>query len=97
MKTIVGSVVLTRYNNKAYRIDDIAFGLTPTDKFKLKNGEEISFVDYYKRHWGLDIIDLNQPLLIHRPKPKRGESTVSFEFNLQFNLKSCIRRHSKLF
>lgn len=38
-----------RYNNKTYRIDDIDFNKNPMTKFKTRNGEEISFVDYYKK------------------------------------------------
>jgi len=41
--------VCSRYNNKTYRIDDIDFQANPMTKFKLKNGEETSFVDYYKK------------------------------------------------
>lgn len=38
-----------RYNNKTYRIDDIDWDKSPNSKFKLKNGEETSFVDYYDK------------------------------------------------
>ena len=48
MKTIIGSVVLTRYNNKTYRIDDISWDMTPKDTFQSSSGDSISFVDYYQ-------------------------------------------------
>lgn len=38
-----------RYNNKTYRIDDISWDMNPTKKFKLRNGEEISFIQYYQK------------------------------------------------
>jgi len=47
-KRIVGCVVLTRYNNNTYRIDDIAFDKTPLDTFEMMDGSKVSFVDYYK-------------------------------------------------
>lgn len=43
-------MVLTRYNNRTYRIDDIDWDRTPRDSFTLASGEEITFVDYYR--WG---------------------------------------------
>ena len=67
-KELVGSVVLTRYNNKNYRIDDIAWHLTPTSTFTTSKGEEITFEQYYKIQYKIVIKDMLQPLLIHRPK-----------------------------
>ena len=68
VKELVGSVVLTRYNNKNYRIDDIAWNITPTSSFTNSKGESVSFVDYYKIQYKLDIQDKLQPMLVHRPK-----------------------------
>lgn len=65
MNEIVGTSVLTRYNNKTYRIDDIAWDKSPEYVFS-KNGEEISLIDYYKVHWNIEIEDKEQPLLVHR-------------------------------
>lgn len=36
-----------RYNNKTYRIDDIAWDHTPSNTFK-RGDTDISFKDYYK-------------------------------------------------
>ena len=41
--TAVGQIVLTRYNNKHYKIDDIDWSSNPTDTFTLKSGQEASF------------------------------------------------------
>ena len=73
-KELVGSVVLTRYNNKNYRIDDIAWNLTPTSSFTNSKGESISFQDYYKIQYKIDIKDLLQPMLVHRPKKSTQRS-----------------------
>lgn len=49
MRALVGTVVLTRYNNKTYRIDDILFEKHPTDKFSYgRSGTEISYAEYYR-------------------------------------------------
>lgn len=45
---ILGMTVLTEYNNKTYRIDDIKFDMKPADKFSKKDGSEISFIEYYQ-------------------------------------------------
>lgn len=46
-KKILGTTVMTDYNNKTYKIDDVDFNSTPADVFVGKNGE-ISFMDYYR-------------------------------------------------
>lgn len=74
LKALVGKVVLTRYNNKSYRIDDVDFNQTPLSTFSKSDGTEVSYFDYFKNHWEETITDMRQPLLIHRPRPKRGES-----------------------
>lgn len=62
---VPGAVILTRYNNKTYRIDDILFDQNPTMTF-MANGQPISYVQYYKQQYNIDIHDLKQPLLINR-------------------------------
>ncbi|KAM7306062.1 piwi-like protein 1 [Ixodes scapularis] len=48
LQAIVGNIVLTRYNNKTYRVDDISWDLKPTSTFTYHTGEEIAYMDYYK-------------------------------------------------
>ncbi|XP_070820601.1 piwi-like protein 1 [Chaetodon trifascialis] len=66
-RELIGLVVLTKYNNKTYRIDDIAWDHTPSNTFK-RGDTDISFKDYYKTQYGLDISDGNQVLLISHVK-----------------------------
>ena len=47
-KAVVGESVLTRYNNKTYRVNDIAWNQTPQSTFETFGGGEISYVDYYR-------------------------------------------------
>lgn len=42
MSKLCGSTVITRYNNKTYRIDDIDFSITPLSTFN-HNGTDVSF------------------------------------------------------
>lgn len=46
-RTLLGQVVLTDYNNKTYRIDDIEFDKSPSDSFDTKDGP-ITFIQYYR-------------------------------------------------
>ena len=42
-------MVLTRYNNKTYIIDDIDFTMNPMSTFRLtKTDREISYMEYYR-------------------------------------------------
>lgn len=63
-QALLGAVVLTRYNNRTYRVDDIKFDASPMDTF-LMNDKEVTYVEYYKSHYNLTIRDTKQPLLIH--------------------------------
>lgn len=64
-KALIGAVVLTKYNNKSYRIDDIDFDQNPSRTFNMKD-REISYTEYYKSQYNITIKDQKQPLLIHR-------------------------------
>jgi len=68
-KAVIGNTVLTRYNNKTYRIDDISWDQCPKTTFSTKSGE-ISFKDYYFKQYNKKIQDDDQPLLIHKPTAK---------------------------
>ncbi|XP_076010323.1 piwi-like protein 1 isoform X2 [Genypterus blacodes] len=62
-KELVGLIVLTKYNNKTYRIEDIAWDHTPNNTF-VKGGSEVTFKNYYKTQYALDITDGTQALLV---------------------------------
>ncbi|WAQ95553.1 PIWL2-like protein [Mya arenaria] len=71
IRQLIGTVVLTRYNNKTYRVDDIIWNQNPQHTFSTASGGEMSFIEYYKKSYNLDIQDYEQPLLMHRPKRKQ--------------------------
>ncbi|XP_054156128.1 piwi-like protein Ago3 [Oppia nitens] len=75
LKRVVGCVVLTRYNNKPYRVDDVDFVNNPLSTFSW-NGQEVTYVEYFQKSWQIEIKDHRQPLLVHRPKPRKGETKV---------------------
>lgn len=69
IKKVTGAIVMTPYNNKTYRVDDIDWSQNPSCTFDTKEGLK-SYVEYYKAQYEKDIRDLNQPLLVCRPKEK---------------------------
>lgn len=62
-RTLAGSIVMTVYNNKTYKIDDVCFDKSPMFKFPKHDGSEISIQDYYKQQYQIDIRDTKQPLI----------------------------------
>ena len=56
---------VTKYNNKTYRIDDDEFGSNSISTFRTKY-REITYMEYYKEQYDIEIRDLKQPLLDHR-------------------------------
>ncbi|XP_017472383.1 PREDICTED: protein aubergine [Rhagoletis zephyria] len=65
-REVVGTIVLTDYNNKTYRVDDVDFNSSPMSKFSTKDGE-ISYMEYYKKRYNIHLKDAKQPLLVSRP------------------------------
>jgi len=63
-KALLGAIVMTRYNNKTYRVDEIAWDKTPADEFEGRNGEMMSYMKYYAGRYNRSIRDTKQPLLI---------------------------------
>ena len=76
---LIGNVVLTRYNNKTYKIDDMLFDSSPKSTFTNSRGETMTYIEYYKKQYNLDIKDHNQPLLLHKLKKKEMKHAVSIE------------------
>ena len=46
-KLLLGQIVITRYNNKTYRIDEICFDKTVSDTFEMKDGSKKDYKTYY--------------------------------------------------
>lgn len=53
---MIGCTVMTVYNKKMYVIDDLDFTKKVSDTFHVsKTNEDISFVDYYRKQWNMQI------------------------------------------
>ncbi|XP_062943159.1 piwi-like protein 2 isoform X2 [Cynocephalus volans] len=71
-KLLVGNIVITRYNNRTYRIDDVDWNKTAKDSFTMSDGKEITFLEYYSKNYGITVKEEDQPLLIHRPSERQN-------------------------
>ncbi|TDG47295.1 hypothetical protein AWZ03_006288 [Drosophila navojoa] len=75
-REVIGVIVLTDYNNKTYRVDDVDFQSSPVSKFNTKEGD-ISYVEYYKKRYNIIIRDHKQPLLVSHPTEKNIRGGVN--------------------
>ncbi|XP_054155822.1 piwi-like protein 1 [Oppia nitens] len=69
-KELAGNIVMTTYNNKTYKVDDLAFDKNPTTLFKFKTNE-MPIHEYYKQHYNIEIRDLRQPLIVGLPTERQ--------------------------
>ncbi|XP_003245599.2 piwi-like protein Ago3 [Acyrthosiphon pisum] len=69
MAALCGSTVITHYNHKTYRVDDVDFTMNPLSTFE-RNGIEITYKDYYKNMYDVEIKNLTQPMIITKAKKK---------------------------
>lgn len=42
----LGKIVMTDYNKRTYRVDDVAWRVTPKSTFKMRDGD-VTYMDYY--------------------------------------------------
>ncbi|XP_056639087.1 protein argonaute-3 [Diorhabda sublineata] len=77
--SLIGSCIFTKYNNKTYTVEDIAWDMSPQDTFPTRDGNSISFIDYYKKQYDITITDLTQPLLINRKNVRVSGSAEKVE------------------
>ncbi|EDR23785.1 hypothetical protein, conserved [Entamoeba dispar SAW760] len=87
---------------KLVKIDSIDFSKTPLHTFKLKDGKEISFIDYYQLKYGVIIKNIEQPLLVqNNPFFKENNKLNEFsyfipEFMYMTGLSSKMKSDKKL-
>ncbi|KAL6255908.1 hypothetical protein P5V15_013149 [Pogonomyrmex californicus] len=86
---VIGLMVLTDYNNHTYRIEDVDFDASPSSTFPMKSGQHISYQEYYKNKYRIDITNATQPMLVTRSKPK--ERNASNQGNLVYLVPELCR------
>ncbi|CAF0863904.1 unnamed protein product, partial [Didymodactylos carnosus] len=76
-KELVGQIVLTTYNSKTYKLDEIAWDKDPKFAFKKRDGREQSLVQYYNERYRLQISDEAQPLLLSKPSKRDRRAGIT--------------------
>ena len=71
MKVLVGCIVVTKYNNRSYKVDDIDFNENPASTFTRKDGSRISYEEYFRSRYKTAIRDVKQPMLVSNPTKVR--------------------------
>lgn len=92
-KELIGQSVNTKYNKQIYKIDDVDFSQSPKSKFTMEDGKDVSYIDYYKEKYNFQVTDMDQPLLIN--KPKKGKLKMIYlipEFCLMTGLSDKQRK-----
>jgi len=64
-RELIGRQVLSGHNKRSYGIDEIRFDMNPQSTFECK-GKLLTLTDYYKERYNIEILDKDQPLLVHR-------------------------------
>ncbi|CAF0730721.1 unnamed protein product [Adineta steineri] len=77
MRELVGQIIITTYNHKTYKIDDIAWDKTPEMTFSKRDGKDVSLIDYYQERYQLKIGDNTQPLLVSKPSRQNRRAGIT--------------------
>jgi aubergine-like protein len=71
-EALTGTTVVTRYNQKTYKVDRVDFAQSPATTFD-KQGTPTSYQEYYRTRYNENIGDMNQPLLINKDRRTGNE------------------------
>eukprot|EP00347_Sterkiella_histriomuscorum_P022394 403330644 len=74
-KALQGTTVMTTYNKRTYRVEDINFEISMKDTFPQEDGTEISYLEYFRQKYGKEIRDVNQPVIVNI-NPKTGNKII---------------------
>lgn len=89
-RQVLSCIVLTKYNNKTYRIDDVNWDVHPDSTFESKKGGgRITYVQYMYQRYQITIGDLKQPMLVSRAKARDIRRGMADIIHLIPELCSC--------
>lgn len=82
-RALIGMRVITKYNNKTYAIDDINWDLKPESTFfEKKSNKDVSYAQYFKQRYNVDIKDKKQPMLISNPTAQQRRAGITTPISL---------------
>jgi aubergine-like protein len=93
--TVAGMTVVTRYNQRTYRVERVEFEQNPESTFQ-KGEETVTFKDYFHKQYQETISDLQQPLLVHKDRKTGRESYLIPELCQLTGLTDAMRADFRL-
>jgi len=76
-------------------VERVDFGMSPATTFD-KNGEQVSYAEYYKTRYNENISDPNQPLLINKDRKTGNEVALIPELCQLTGLTDAMRADFRL-
>jgi len=92
---MTGATVVTRYNQKTYKIDRVDFAQSPESTFD-KQGTQTSYREYFKTRYNEGINDSNQPLFINKDRRTGNEVALIPELCQLTGLTDAMRSDFRL-
>ncbi len=94
-QALTGATVVTKYNQKTYKVDRVDFNLSPETCFD-NQGTHTRYRDYYKNRYNEAISNPNQPLLINKDRRTGNEVALIPELCQLTGLTDAMRADSRL-
>jgi aubergine-like protein len=92
---MTGATVVTRYNQKTYKIYRVDFEQSPESTFD-KQGTQTSYTEYFKTRYNEGINDSNQPLFINKDRHTGNEVALIPELCQLTGLTDAMRSDFRL-
>ena len=73
-----GQTVMTYYNNKLHRVSYIDYNMTPESTFQKADGSEVTLCSYIKEQYGVNVSDMDQPIIVSLGKNGRPKKKIFF-------------------
>ena len=86
---LIGKLVVTSYNKRAYRVEDVDFSQNPRSTFQTKDGSAMVFADYFRNTHNSTIRDERQPLLTVIPNNSRSRAGEPKERDIKLVPELC--------
>nr|AAM96947.1 macronuclear development protein 1 [Stylonychia lemnae] len=95
MNALKGTTVVTKYNQRTYKVERVDFSMSPETTFD-KSGTQVSYKDYYKTRYNESVNEPNQPLLINKDRKTGNEIALIPELCQVTGLTDSMRADFRL-
>lgn len=80
---------MTTYNKKFYKIERVNVTMNSKSTFKNEKEEVVSFAEYYKKRYNIDVKNLDAPLIEVTVREKNKGSKESLQRTIQLIPELC--------